>query len=208
MSHKINPNYKLKLNQIDAQLDMLRDNNEEKEVALMEKFENRLSDNFLQDSIATTHEDYDYLEFLSQIAADYDRAQKKLTAQRAALFLVATHIARRGKPLHIAHATTQLEQLGLDGERTSTTMKQSMYCPPILHADANLHQELYQCYGIKLLDISYALAILNDAFHAGMDYNDKKLSMLVKEFNLFNLSDFDTVNRSRTPITDSALDNG
>ena len=206
MSHKINAKYKLKLKKIDDQLNALRDDNEDKEVALMEAFENHLSDTFLQDSVATTTEDYNYLEFLSQIVADYDQAQKKLEAQRAALFLVATHIAHRGRPLHANRAASQLKQLGADGKRTSMTMKQSVYCPPILHANPNLHQELYQRYGIKLLDVNYALAILTAAFHAGLDYNDKKLSALVKEFNLFNLSDFDNVNKSRTPITDYALD--
>jgi len=206
MSHKISTKYKSKLEKIDAQLDALHDDNENKETELRVAFKNRLSGNFLQNSVATTTEDYNYLEFLSQIVSDYDHAQQKLEAQRAALFLVATHIARRGKPLHANRAAAQLKQLGSDGKRTSMTMKQSMYCPPILHANANLHQELYQRYGIKLLDINYALAILKDAFHAGMDCNDKKLSILVKEFNLFNLSDFDTVNRSRTPITDYALD--
>lgn len=206
MSHKINTKYTLKLKKIDDQLDALRDDNEGKEVALMESFENCLSDSFLQDSVATTTEDYNYLEFLSQIVADYDQAQEKLEAQRAALFLVATHIARRGRPLHANRVAAQLKQMGADGERTLATMKRSVYYPKILNADANLHQELYQRYGIKLLDINYALAILTAAFHAGMDYNDKKLSALVKEFNLFNLSDFDNVDRSRTHITDAALD--
>ena len=206
MSHKINAKYKLKLKKIDDQLDALRDDNEGKEAALMETFKNHLSDTFLHDATATTTADYNYLEFLSQIVADYDQAQRKLEAQRAALFLVATHIARRGHPLHANRAAAKLKQLGADGERTLMTMKQSVYCPPILHADANLHQELYQRYGIKLLDINYALAILTAAFNAGMDYNDKKLSAMVKEFNLFNLSDFDNVNKSRTPITDYAFD--
>ena len=70
MSHKINAKYKLKLKKIDDQLNALRDDNEDKEVALMEAFENHLSDTFLQDSVATTTEDYNYLEFLSQIVED------------------------------------------------------------------------------------------------------------------------------------------
>ena len=81
MSHKINAKYKTKLKQIDERLDALHDDNEDKEVALMESFENCLSDTFLQYSTATTTEDYNYLEFLSQIVADYDRAQKELESK-------------------------------------------------------------------------------------------------------------------------------
>lgn len=191
MSHKVNAKYDTKLNRIDERLNALHDDNEDKEVALMESFENCLSDTFLQYSTATTTEDYNYLEFLSQIVADYDLAQKELETQRAALFLVATHIAHRGKMLHPDNARIALARYGNDGKKIIAMLDNS-----------HLARELHKNYRITLMDKELADSVTNKikdlSRYADPEYNPRAYRKLQQCKNFLNKFHKATLNIEKT----------
>lgn len=110
-----------------------------------------------------------------------ERQQEIIQAKWAALFLVATHIARRRKVLHADTAIKKLQQYGNDGKKII-----DMINTPVVRQIANsepfLSHALYKYYRITLLDGN----LYNHLNNLAINLDDKKLQKcyaLLKRFH-------------------------
>lgn len=82
--------------------------------------------------------------------ANYDRESNIIQAKKAACFLVATNIARRGKLLHPEVAKKKLKKYGKDVQFIVNMIDEQYYIPQI-GALPYLARELYRSYHITLM---------------------------------------------------------
>ena len=140
-----------------ARLKELEQQIEDLEQARIERAEKReqeyeLSDAYLDGEFTGwTENDWNCAHDDEQDMYYTERQQKIIRARWAALFLVATHIAHRGKMLNADTAIKKLRQYDKDGEKIIDIL-QTPVVPQIANSEPFLSHALYKYYGITLLD--------------------------------------------------------
>jgi len=147
-------------------------------------------------------ENSEYFQKLTDIWLKYKDKHANLSAEYIALFLIATNIAVRNKPLHSDTAIKLLKEIGTPtAQQISFRIEPGRYNPYVLNQYAYIYTKLYQQYGVKLLDENYAkylykqihntqervnLAIIKKDKNANITDMQKQIDTFTKEFNLFN----------------------
>lgn len=170
-----------------AQLKALEQQIEDLENGRIERAKDReqeynLSDAYLNGAFTGwTEEDWNCAHDDEEDMYYTERKQKITHAKWAALFLIATHIARRGKVLHADTAIKKLQKYGDDGKKII-----DMINTPVVYQIANsepfLTSVLYKHYGITLLD-SNAYDYLNYMIDVADGKRLQKSQALLKKFH-------------------------
>ncbi|MBP5485486.1 MAG: hypothetical protein J6Y07_02155 [Alphaproteobacteria bacterium] len=150
MTEKISQKRLARLKELEQQIEDLEQARIERAEKREQEYE--LSDAYLDGELTGwTENDWNCACDDEQDMYHTERQQKIIHARWAALFLVATHIARRGKILHADTAIKKLQQYGNDGEKII-----DMINTPVVRQIANsepfLSHALYKYYDITLLD--------------------------------------------------------
>ena len=136
--------YKQKLNKIDSDIKKLDVEYSIKENALYDTYSvSGIFDVFDDDCILD--EGSDYQEALEELCFWYQSTRNELAAKYVALYLIATHIARRGHILHGDTAIKKLKKRGVNGKRIIDAIN-SFNKPTDF-----LHMELKKKYKVQLL---------------------------------------------------------
>ena len=147
---KISPKHLARLEQFNQDIENL-------EQARIERAEEReqkynLSDAYLDGEITGwTEADWNCEHDNEEDMYYTERQQEIILAKWAALFLVATHIARRGKILHADTAAKKLKQYGKDGEKIIDILNTPVV-QQIANSEPFLARALHKYYGITLMD--------------------------------------------------------
>lgn len=97
---------------------------------------------------------------IEAVLKKYSRIGDQLHAKRAAMFLIANNIARRGKPLHPDTAIKKLNARRFKGSMHALIKKWDIEestvtdWPLTQQAEQNLHYFLYHDFGVTLMDKS------------------------------------------------------
>jgi len=191
----MNKKYKKKLTDIKKQITNL-------EVIEAQDIENLDATIDVKDFMnGTKNQNSEYFNKLADIWLKYKNQRKNLNAEYTALFLIATHIAERNKPLYSDEAIIKLKTYGKLGQQMSDQIDSSRYQPFVLNQYAYIYTKLYQKYGVKLFDENYArylykqiyaiqeninLAIVTKDNQSNIAFWQKQLDKYNKEFNTFN----------------------
>jgi len=103
-------------------------------------------------------QDGDCIEVFNKYKNDLNR----ISAQHTAEFLIANHIAHRGKPLHASTALNQLKKMQYQGSIQAVVARHKIQDSEIKNLtfsedeqhEQNLHYFLYKKYGVMLLNAS------------------------------------------------------
>lgn len=191
----MNKKYKKKLTDIKKQITNL-------EVIEAQDIENLDATIDVKDFMnGTKNQNSEYFNKLADIWLKYKNQRKNLNAEYTALFLIATHIAERNKPLYSDEAIIKLKTYGKLGQQMSDQIDSSRYQPFVLNQYAYIYTKLYQKYGVKLFDENYArylykqiyaiqeninLAVVTKDNQSNIAFWQKQLDKYNKEFNTFN----------------------
>lgn len=99
-----------------------------------------------------TDDEWEYACDTEQHYSQIERQQCIIEAKIATYFLIATNIARRGKPLHPDTAKRKLKKYDDDGKNVARIIERAVV-PQVLNAEPYIHRELYK-HGITLMDIT------------------------------------------------------
>ncbi|MBO7066783.1 MAG: hypothetical protein J6W40_04140 [Alphaproteobacteria bacterium] len=163
-----------KLTQQRNELDVQRD----KEIAAAQQSYGIGDEHYDYNYSRFTDNDQEFDETVAEIYAKYDRAYQIVQAKWAALFLIATNIARRGKPLRSNTAKRKLKKYGDDGKTIIGMIDKPVYSM-ILNSEPFLADELYQEYEVVLKNRYYAKAV-REKIKKDLEKNPV-LSVLIRE---------------------------
>ena len=127
------------------------DTQKNKEIADAQKFYGIGDNHFNYDFDNFTDNDREFDITVDEIYARYEHAYQTIQAKWMALFLIATNIARRGKPLHPDTAKKKLQKYRDNGKKISYILDTPV-CPMVLNSGPFLARELYKTYGVVLMD--------------------------------------------------------
>lgn len=165
-----------RLDKLKAQTDVLNRDFQNDIWALQKKY-NITDKHFDYDYDNWVQNDYDFQDDFAELYHEHDRKYQMALAQWAALFLIATNIARRGKPLHPDVAIQKLSKMG--NSRTTMTIT-DMIDMPVLRpmvgdSEPFLANELYYTYGVVLMDSYLANRVKQKITHySAIPWQQKK----------------------------------
>lgn len=162
--------YRARLAKIEAEIKSLQDEQTAEQKALddLYDFPPGFWDYFDYSNMYSDENASNYLHTQEEIRLKYENLLNILSAKWAALFLIATHIARKNRPLHADTATRKLEKYGEAGNDVILQMELSDCLPMFVNGHAYLHGALYRRHGVKLLDEHYACYLMSEIKHNKM----------------------------------------
>lgn len=144
-------------------------------------FQNMYSPKFDKKQLTEAH--YDYLEDKSKIHAEFDKKLRIIQAKFLAHFLIATHIAQRGKYLHPDTAIHKLNKYS-SGDLNRFLLNLNMAFA--LQSMPFLATELYNSYNVKLLNKDAYVKFSQYTSIYPDDKKTKKYENLLKKFHKQN----------------------
>ncbi|MBR6838592.1 MAG: hypothetical protein IKM94_03435 [Alphaproteobacteria bacterium] len=143
-----------------------------------------------------TDDEWEYACDTEQHYSQKERQQCIIEAKAATYFLIATNIARRGKPLHPDTAKRKLQKYGDDGKNVARIIERAVV-PQVLNAEPYIHRELYK-YGITLMDTTmyhFCIAQINRYKQYGK-YGEKHLQHYINFSKRFHKSIVQRLNQN------------
>ena len=196
--------YRARLSKIEAEIKSLQDEERAEQIDLdnLYGFPAGFWDYFDWNHMYSDENVSNYLHTREEIRLKYDFVLNILSAEWAALFLIATHIARKNRPLHADTAKKKLEKYGEAGNKVILQMELSDYLPMFVNGHAYLHSALYRRHGVKLLDEHYARYLISEIRYIEQYIGQtqdkslqKRLDKYKKELNMFHKSIRDRIIR-------------
>ena len=194
--------YKQKLNKIDSDIKKLDVEYDIKENVLHDMYGVSGIFDVFDDDNCMSDDEINYQDALETLTYWYQSSRNKLYAEYVALYLIATHIARRGRTLHGDTAIKKLKRHGTNGKRAIDAI--NFFDAP----NDFLHMELKKQYKVKLLterdarqlhirinnlkeDIEYVKSEKMNGYN--IKTAEKHLKKMIAEFNTFHKSIRDKV---------------
>lgn len=197
--------YRTRLAKIEAKIKSLQAQETAEQVTLEQYYNFGFWDFFDWNHMYSDEKVSNYLHSKEEIRLRYENDINIVSAEWAALFLIATNIAHKNRPLHGDTATRKLKKHGKNGEKVIIQIEKSCYLPMLINGRAYLHSALYKKYGVKLLDENHARYLISQIKNVEQyiaktqDKSlQKQLDKYTKELNMFHKSIRDKIIRENT----------